>query len=125
MRTDLCALAFGPNDEGRCEWDGRPLPVRHRKWCSDECSRAYSRNHFWSTARPHAVRLADGRCDVCGSDEDIEVHHVRPVSPTGGYGAGCQHHQDNLLVLCALHHVEAHAALRAPAGTPLQMRLVA
>jgi len=120
MRTIRCALAYGSNSEGRCEWDGRLLPPRRRRWCAIDCQRAYATNHYWSAARARAVLLADGRCDICGDDEDLQVHHVVPVAPIGG-----AHHQENLQVLCPTHHVAEHAVLRAHPGDVIQPRLVA
>lgn len=66
------------------------------------------------------------RCQVCGDSEDLEVHHDPPVKPRGGYGHGCQHHQDRLTVLCVAHHIEADAARRsAEKGEPVQLSLLA
>jgi 5-methylcytosine-specific restriction endonuclease McrA len=84
------------------------LPPRRTRWCSEDCSRAFSRNHFWTNARAARLDYDDHRCVVCGDPEDLQVHHRRPVDRPGGYGAGCQHHQENLETLCLFHHGERH-----------------
>lgn len=65
-----CELAAGPfpPEARRCDWCGADLPKRRRRWCSDDCSNAFSRNHAWSSARL-AARARDGaRCVRCGSN---------------------------------------------------------
>ncbi|CAN5509475.1 hypothetical protein BH20ACT2_BH20ACT2_07770 [soil metagenome] len=41
----------------------------------------------------------------------LEVHH-RVARAGAGYGAGCHHHLDGLVVLCHRHHAEITAAAR-------------
>lgn len=65
-----CELAAGPfpPEERRCDWCGDGLPKRRRRWCSDDCSNAFSRNHAWSSARLAARARDENRCVRCGSD---------------------------------------------------------
>lgn len=113
-----CPLAFGDNDERRCAWCGDPIGARRRRWCSDECGRAFSDNHAWTSAR-EAARERDGfRCQhetgygsICGAAYPLEVHHVEPVG-VRGYSNGCQHHVDGLVTLCRAHHLAADRELR-------------
>lgn len=114
-----CALAYGPNSDGLCNWDGRPLPTRRTRWCSPECYRAWREAHVWSLARTAALRRSGGRCAHCERRDGVQVHHAVPVAPVGNYGPGCAHHPDRLIVLCPPHHAAAHRNLRAKPGEQL------
>jgi len=116
-----CSLAYGPNEDGRCEWDGRQVPRGRARWCSPACEQAFDEAHLWPLARPAAVRRAAGRCIRCSSRADIEVHHDPPVPAVGGYEASCAHHPDRLHVLCRKDHQAAHRNLRAKPGTQLTL----
>jgi hypothetical protein len=116
----VCTLAYGPNDDGRCWWDGRPIPPGRARWCSARCETAYDEAHIWHLARDAAIRRAAGRC-WCGTRTRIEVHHDPPVPRDGGYDPGCQHHPERLQVLCKRHHADAHRNLRAKPGTQLAL----
>lgn len=105
-----CTLAYGPNSERRCEWDGRGLRGRQKRWCSRACADAAVANHCWTDARAAALKRDHSRCVVCGDPFTLQVHHD-PVAPD--YKTGCQHHLGTLTTLCRAHHVDAHAALRA------------
>jgi len=64
-------------------------------------------------------------CEDCGAtdwDTVLHAHHLEPVGEAG-YGPGCQHHPENLRVLCQACHAMAHERLRAKPGT--QLRLLA
>lgn len=106
-----CPLAHGDNDERLCAWCGDPLPKGRRRWCSDECGRAYSDNHSWTSARQAAKERDGFRCAECGASYPLEVHHKDPVGARG-YGHGCQHHLDGLVTLCRGHHLAADHARR-------------
>lgn len=116
-----CALAHGPNDDGLCWWDGRPIPAHRSRWCSVRCERAFDEAHVWSLARTAAVVRAAGRCRVCRGRDRIEVHHDPPVPALSGYEDGCQHHPDRLHVLCHADHRHAHRNLRAKPGAQLAL----
>lgn len=137
MNVDLrgCSLAYGPNDEHRCEWCGEALTGRRTRWCSDECPRAALDQHAWTNARAAALRRDVYTCTRCigwphlpqpqrldfGADHNAylvavarwrrEVTarqlEVNHVKPRNGegYGPGCHHHLDNLETLCHPHHV--------------------
>lgn len=81
---------------------------------------------MWTQARVAALAASGYQCEECGAldwDMPIDVHHRVPVEPVVGYRSGCQHHAENLEVLCRVHHLGVHAALRAKPGE--QLRLVA
>jgi hypothetical protein len=124
MDLGPCRLAYGDRDATRCAWCGDPIPAGRRRWCSERCSRGYTVNHYWPAARAFALADQHHRCAICGDPEDLEVHHDPPVARRRGYGNGCQHHQDRLLVLCSYHHHERHKALRARPGTTTQLSLL-
>lgn len=46
------------------------------------------------------------------------MHHRTPVGQRG-YTPGCQHHGDNLAVLCETHHHEQHRHMRPGRQMPL------
>lgn len=113
-RTADCGLAAGDH-QGRCSWCGTVLPARRRRWCSDECGRAYADNHAWTNAREVAKDRAGYRCERCTASPPsvrLDVHHRDPVDPQHGYGPGCQHHQANLEVLCVKCHRVEHGFMR-------------
>jgi hypothetical protein len=122
VTTATCSLAYGPNDESLCEWDGRPARDGER-WCSGACSDAFLDAHVWARARTSALRRAARRCKGAGSPHvgRITVHHDPPVPLEGGYDPGCQHHPEFLHVRCEGHHRFEHRNLRAKAGTQLAL----
>jgi hypothetical protein len=82
---------------------------------------AWRGNHVWSVARQVALTRAEWSCEECGAtdwDVIIHVHHIVPVE---SYEPGCAHHQDNLRVLCDLHHRMTHRALRARPNSQLAL----
>jgi hypothetical protein len=108
-----------------CAWCGTRVPAG-RKCCSPACDAAWLANHVWPDARRYA--LATGRyvCALCGIsawETTLDVHHREPVPPVVGYKPGCQHHQENLLVLCRSCHESEHRAARAAIGEQLRMRV--
>src|SRR5262245_53680699 len=108
---------------GRCANCGGPAP-RKQRCCSAACRRAWADEHVWEAAKIVALANAEYACEECGTldwDGPIDVHHIEPVEPVVGYRPGCQHHQSNLAVLCRLHHIAVHNALRAKVGDQLML----
>src|SRR5262245_19185697 len=108
---------------GRCANCGGVAPAK-RRCCSAECNRAWAAEHVWGAAKIVALAEAGYACEECGAldwDTVLDVHHIEPVEPVVGYRAGCQHHQANLAVLCRLHHLAIHNALRAQPGEQLML----
>ncbi len=110
-----CTLAVdgGP---GCCGWCAKPLPARRRTWCSDACSKAYAKNHWWPTARRTARRRDKYRCRVCQRKRSdgirLEVNHI--VGAHGSHARiSCAHHLSNLETLCNECHAEVTRAQRA------------
>jgi len=42
------------------------------------------------------------KCDVCGRDDKLTVHHKIPLIDGGN------NHPDNIAILCGFHHMEIH-----------------
>ena len=55
-----------------------------------------------ATFRRAVLAPSGGRCAVCGSAENVEAHHVRPISEGGSS------EPPNGLALCRAHHLLAH-----------------
>lgn len=102
-----CILRPGPfpAQPGCCDWCGTVLPPRRRRWCSDACSKAIGREHYWATARKAALHRDKSACVRCG-DRPLhpEVNHITPI--LGRHAEwGCHHHIDGLETLCHPCHV--------------------
>ena len=65
-----CVLVTWDGDPAGCRWCGKPLTGRARRWCSNEHSWAYARNHSWTEARHAAVERDGHRCTICGVSPD-------------------------------------------------------
>lgn len=77
--ADVCTML--PGDPPRtCHACETPLPLtrsgrphKGRRWCSEECSRSWARNHVWAVARDAAVSRDGGRCVRTDRHEDEET----------------------------------------------------
>lgn len=110
-----CSASGWKGDPKHCRWCDAELTGRRKRWCSDECSNWFGRNHFWTWARNAAARRDKYLCcwrDGCGK-RYAEVHHLTPILGRHALG-GCHHHIDGLVSLCHEHHLRAHAELRLP-----------
>jgi len=74
-------------------------------YCSDNCKSACplfgtlsKRDYEYSKqAREIALEMADYKCEICGTTERLQVHHIKPfkTDPVEAYDI------DNLVVLCS------------------------
>lgn len=110
-KVDLrrCSLAAGAAPLG-CDWCGRTLTRRQRRWCSTLCENVFLVNHVWSEARARALRRDGYMCIQCGSPSKLEVNHIVPLGysvpgKADPYSASCLHHLSGLETLCHDHHV--------------------
>lgn len=105
MRDSTVRGLDAATTQGRrlCWLDGKPIPPRRQRWCSDECVRLWTNNHEWSAASFTVVRR-DRACVRCGSTRRPEVNHRDPLVGRG-YHQGCHHHLDGLERLCHACHV--------------------
>lgn len=78
-------------------------PVKHLRSLP---YRQYLRSTHWRIIRTEAVKLAENRCSVCGSDSNLNVHHLT-------YERLGQELQSDLQVLCYGCHQRVHERDRA------------
>lgn len=64
---------------------------------------AFFKNYYWFAAREHAIERDGGKCTLCGSEENLEAHHIL-YREFGG-----SDHPDNLITLCEACHDFAHS----------------
>lgn len=57
----------------------------------------------WTAIRAAVLERDDHRCQLCGRQQRLEVHHLRKWTP------GTAHDPDNLLTLCEPCHAQAHS----------------
>ncbi len=62
-----------------------------------------SRGRDWPAAKAFTLARDDYKCQQCGADDSLEVHHWEP------YFISFDNHPDNLVTLCRLCHQEKHA----------------
>lgn len=99
-----------------------PRPLRF--YCSDECRKAFERDHFWGTAASAAQfrqtvydrethQPAGVVCARCGERcARWEVNHIVPLNGIRPF-FGCMHHLDGLELLDHACHVAVTAEQRA------------
>lgn len=84
-----------------------PLPIRRKKWASDNCRKKALQQFYivkgdTSVIRDVLFQLDQGHCRNCGSfDENWQADHIIPVSKGGG---ACS--IDNFQTLCIECHKE-------------------
>lgn len=102
----------------RCgqEFFVHPSRAHKAKYCSDKCRlealhntrRLYDIEHTYLTPsiRKRIRARDDGLCQLCGSSDKIEVHHLIP------YGLYPVNDEDELVCLCSRCHHMLHSGLR-------------
>ena len=107
----------GAGKPGVCDRCEAELAPGRRRWCSDECSLAYYRDHIWQYARNAALHRDKRRC-VNGCEPDyvtpLEVDHIEAARGLHSKHA-CVHHLDNLRTLCVPCHRKRTAEQRRSA----------
>lgn len=100
---------------GLLVWDGNDLVVQGldaaatRRLPGNGAPHAYGPG--WKAARAAALRRDDSECVRCGSEDDLNVHHVVPfVSFAVAEDA---HRLGNLETLCRACHLDEHRKRRA------------
>jgi RNA-directed DNA polymerase len=83
---------LNPNREVYLTYHLDPFPGRH-DWRGD-----HPYGEAWTQVRNEALRRDGRRCQICGSEGRVEVHHVRAWKP------GMPHDLANLVTLCAACH---------------------
>lgn len=85
--------------------DGNPMYDRtgedHPNWKPNKPEARFYKNKRWREARKRALDRDGGECVVCGTEENLHVHHIYPVS-----AGGPRFELNNLVTLCRTHHFE-------------------
>lgn len=83
--------------------------------------RTRNRNNVPKLVRASVLVRAGGRCERCGRERPLELHHKLKRSQGG------RHTESNLAAVCAWCHrfLEAHPALAVIEGFSIQLRKVA
>lgn len=110
MRVE-CRLSRWGGWAKRCQWcnvalTGTGQTKRRRTWCSEKCYEMFQAHHVWSHAKLLAFRKARNTCQAkdctVSGEANVKVYHLSPLG-SERYGMSCQHHQENLIVLCTQH----------------------
>lgn len=86
--------------------DGNPMwdvtGEDHPQWKDEtESNENLYQTKAWEQARKDALNRDDHECQVCGTNSDLHVHHIIPVT-----SGGPRYRVDNLVTLCDTHHRE-------------------
>lgn len=66
-------------------------------------------NHnFYKTASERALARANRRCEICGSKDNLIVHHMKPINGESRYYSQ-SNNPDHLRILCRSCHSKIHA----------------
>lgn len=64
----------------------------------------FIRSKAWKELREKALERDGRKCVLCGSDQNLQVHHIWPRK----FHKNLQEDLDNLVVLCSRHHWRQH-----------------
>ena len=103
--------------KNHCPWCGKSVNNKRRRFCCNECAKAFQNATVWNRTRDaYSLRILyrdNFTCQDCGEfhalinehgmiipidDRELEVHHVQPVSDGGG------DEPNNLRTLCKTCH---------------------
>lgn len=70
----------------------------------------YIKSPQWAQRRAILISKRGGRCEVCGTAQQIKLHHAH-------YATLTKERTQDVRVLCQKHHLELHA-LHRKAGRP-------
>lgn len=64
----------------------------------------FHQSYAWKKKRKEIKELYDGKCAICGSSKNLQVHHIVPIQiiPT------LKLDNDNLIAVCEKCHREIH-----------------
>ncbi len=79
-----------------------PQPKPETSQAGDKRERAKNKLKLWQKVRKQVLERDKGRCRVCHSRKDVEVHHIRFRSRGG------DHCRKNLACLCQSELYEIH-----------------
>lgn len=77
----------------------------------------YFRGHNWERQRHQVLIRDNGKCQFCGMDKRVDVHHIKPYKFFNGDFESANQ-LPNLITLCRLHHNQIeYGALPCPVPT--------
>lgn len=88
---------------GKCLECRKPLISPARKYCTEKCRVEYYSKNYSHTFREKKLQKA-GKCQVCGEQKDLQLHHILPISKGGELLA-----DGNIVILCKNCHKLEHA----------------
>ena len=93
--------------------------AKNKRRTAARCARSTGR---WQAVRAQAIRRDGNRCSNCGSTEELEGHHIRPLAK-----GGSAYSLDNVITLCASCHQQKDSTRKPdrPVQTPVAPILVA
>jgi len=100
----------GYEEKGHCFWCGKELKKSNKRYCDDECHCEYLNHFLWSYARIWCLKRHHNTCQICGSQETLDVHHIIPVGDSG-YGWNVLNRPENLITLCKRCHGKVRAKI--------------
>lgn len=70
-------------------------------------STPFRSSYAWKKKRREITALYNGKCALCGSADNIQVHHIIPIAIL----PELKLENDNLILLCSNCHELAHNAI--------------
>lgn len=92
------------NHCARCEKEFTTSKA-NQGFCSRVCRNRARDSYGWKQAKK-AAKKRDGRCQGCGTEESLEVHHRHEMSK------GIDNDLDNLITLCTVCHKAEHDRMK-------------
>ena len=100
---------FPDYGNGKCLYCGADLTGRQTKYCSPHHGDLYRRDTAtyyvvsWQEYRDKIIKRDKRKCQDCGSHQQLEVHHILPISEGGEV-----FEDDNCITLCFKCHRARH-----------------
>ena len=73
----------------------------HPRWREDKPAHRFYQSEKWKETREEVLERDDHECQACGTDDDLHVHHIQPIS-----AGGPRFDTNNLVTLCNHCHKE-------------------
>ena len=74
-------------------WEPTYKPTINLMFISAEAKATYLKSQQWSTIREERLKIAQHKCEVCGSKRQLECHHIT-------YERLTAEHIDDVVILC-------------------------
>lgn len=104
------SILTGFEGTGRCFWCGGELKGKLKRYCYGHMTEYYQ--HFeWGSASRWALKRAGQRCENCGDNYKMEVHHIVPLKGKKRYFTAFNLPW-NLIAFCHSCHQTVHAIMR-------------